>query len=82
MSPTLIRLLSLFLAQTVHGFGDESKHDQTTLTAAFSDCALIRRGSNESSHDQTLSTACSGCETISEPVHFFEEVRMSRTIVW
>ena len=74
MSRTPSRLLSLLLAQTVHRFGDESNHAQTTLTAACSDCALIRRGSNESNHDQTLSLL------LAQAVQRFREVQLSRTL--
>ena len=39
---------------------NESNHDQTTLTAACSGCAVVWRGSNELNSDQTaLSAACS-----------------------
>ena len=44
---------------------NKSNHDQTTLTAAFSDCALVWRGSNELNCDQiALSAACSGCAEV------------------
>ena len=39
---------------------NESNHEQTTLTAACSGCAVVWRGSNESNSEQTaLSAACS-----------------------
>ncbi len=49
-------------------------HDQTTLTAAFSDCALIQRGLNESNHDQILSLL------LAQAVQRFGDVRMSQTM--
>ena len=42
-----------------------SDPNKTVISGAFSDCALVRRGSNESNHDQTAhSAAYYGCTLV------------------